>query len=679
MDPAIRRGRPATTRPAGTRRPRRSSTAAVLDRTVGPSVPPPASPDSAALFVPFRRWLVARSDRPLTAIAVTLIVIQGIVRGYLKFGGWFVGDDLSFIARAERMPFLSTTYLFSGWNGHFMPGAFVLVRVLNAAAYFDYTPVAIVDIALQAGLGYLVFVLLRELFGPRRAILVPLAVFLFSPITLPAFLWWAAALNQLPGQMAMAGALILHVRYLRSGRTLTGIGGAVVVLAGFMFSEKLLIFVPVVPAMTVLYFTAGPPAQRLRLLVTRHWRVWLAYLVVVVPYAIFYITVIPTPVNGQNAATVQGVVDTASEALGHAVIPGVFGGPWIWEPIGTFGGVANPGSMTILITSLLAVGVVWLTILCNYRASFGWTIVIGYEALNVLLLGVSRARWVGPIIGAEYRYSTDACLMIVVFGACAFLPIVGTFERAEPQILVARTTTTTATPGRTASRRGRAATLTEPLVTSALVTVIAVSSLISTMRFDPLWRDHINHNYFANARSDIARASTRITIADVGINPDIQGGLSYPLNDTSYLFRGFRPHPYFLVPGTSSTNLYVPDVSGHLRDADVSAVRNKPGPEAGCGYRIGARATTIPLGLKAFGGTFPARISYIADGDADTTVTAGRITTKVRIYGGAHSVYVIADSDGLSSITIHGLTDNASMCTNDVGVGIPAPMPGTHP
>lgn len=676
MDPSNRRSRPATSRPPGTRRPRKSSSATVLDRPVRSDAVPPVSPDQPALYVPFRPWLASRPGRPLTAIAVALILIQGLVRGYLKFGGWFVGDDLSFIARAERMPFLSRTYLLSGWNGHFMPGAFVLVRLLNATAYFDYTPVAIVDIALQAGLGYLVFVLLRELFGPRRAILVPLAIFLFSPITLPAFLWWAAALNQLPGQLAMAGALLLHVRYLRSGRTLTGIGGAGVVLAGLMFSEKLMIFVPVVPAMTVLYFIGGPPMQRLRVLVTRHWRVWIAYLIVVVPYAVFYVTVIPTPVNGQNAATVQGVVDTASQALGHAIIPGVFGGPWIWQPIGSFGGVADPGSMTILITSLIAVGILWLTILRNYRASFGWAIVLGYEALNVLLLGVTRARWVGPIIGAEYRYSTDACFVIVVFGACAFLPIVGTFARAEPQKLVPRTATTVS---RVAAHRGRYSPQSEPVVTSVLVALIAVSSLVSTMRFDPLWRDHVNHPYFANVRADIARSPTRITIADVGINPNIQGGLSEPLNDTSYLFKGFTPHPYFLVPGASSTDLYVPDLTGHLRDADVAAVRNKPGPEVGCGYRIGARATTIPLGIKTFGGEFPARISYIADGDADTTVTAGTITTKVHIYGGTHTVFVLAESDGLSSITIHGLTDNADMCTNDVGVGLPAAIPGTHP
>jgi hypothetical protein len=44
--------------------------------------------------------------------------------------------------------------------------------------------------------------LLRALFGERPAILIPLAVFLFCPLTMPALGEWSSGLESVPLQLA---------------------------------------------------------------------------------------------------------------------------------------------------------------------------------------------------------------------------------------------------------------------------------------------------------------------------------------------------------------------------------------------------------------------------------------------------------------------------------------------
>lgn len=620
--------------------------------------------EDALTYVPFKGWLDARPGRYVHLGAALLLLLQALVRAYVKLGGWFVADDMSFIGRAEHLPFLSRAYLLESWNGHLMPGSFALVRLLNHLWPVDYVPVAIVDIALQALAGVLVYRLLVALFGARAAVLVPMAVFLFSPITLPAFLWWAAALNQVPGQVAMAAALLLQVRYHRLGRTRDGVLGALCVAAGLLFSEKLLLVVPCVAGMTLLFFTPGHPSVRVRRAAMEHWRVWLAYVLVVVPYCAYYLTHVPSPVRGPDSTV---AVQTVGTALTKAVLPALFGGPLRWSQIGV-GAVADPATGFLVVTSVGAALVVWTSLALHRRAAFGWVLVAGYWLANAVLLGVTRASYVGPVIGAEYRYSTDVCLVVAVFGTASFLPLAGTFRRGEPQRLVRRAGL------RARPRPGRGI---EPTVAGALCCALVVTSLVSTFQYDHFWRQNDSSGYFANARADIAHSGRQLTLVDATLPERVQQGFLGSFIRTSTMMSGFRPRPRFLTPGSATEALYVPDESGHLRTATVDGFRNRPGPSAGCGWRVESDPVSIPLEKATLPWQWTVRIGYLASEEARTTVTAGTVTSTVTVRPGVHSLFVIGEGP-IGTVGLGGLSAGA-LCTHDVTVGFARAVPDTQP
>src|SRR5205807_1194400 len=73
-------------------------------------------------------------------------------------------------------------------------------------------------VAMRALAGLALLRALRTLFGNRMALLLPLAVFLFTPIALTDLSWWAVGCQAVPVQLALAMAVDQHVRYIRTGR-----------------------------------------------------------------------------------------------------------------------------------------------------------------------------------------------------------------------------------------------------------------------------------------------------------------------------------------------------------------------------------------------------------------------------------------------------------------------------
>ena len=186
---------------------------------------------------PRRRGRWSASTRVLVAAAV-LVVAQLLVRGWVALGGALSQDDLVVAGRSARQPLLSAEFLFPA-DDRFAPLADLLTAGLTRLAPLEYWPMAAALVLLQGLASLAVLRLLRLLLGTRPVLLLPLVLYLFSPLALAAFDDWSIAVGAVPFQAALAwicgDAIALH----RTGRrTRYAVSGAVVLAVGLGFGEQ---------------------------------------------------------------------------------------------------------------------------------------------------------------------------------------------------------------------------------------------------------------------------------------------------------------------------------------------------------------------------------------------------------------------------------------------------------
>src|ERR1700744_1070391 len=150
---------------------------------------PPAPVTNARTGPPYRPGVLA---------AVALVVAQLVVRAVLAFRGYFYWDDLILIGRAGTPGLLSPSYLFDDHDGHVMPAAFLVAGAITRLAPLNWDGAAISLLVLQLLASMALLRALTVILGWRPVLLIPLTFALFTPLGVPGFAWWAAALNSLP-------------------------------------------------------------------------------------------------------------------------------------------------------------------------------------------------------------------------------------------------------------------------------------------------------------------------------------------------------------------------------------------------------------------------------------------------------------------------------------------------
>src|SRR5260370_34739906 len=102
-----------------------------------------------------------------------------------------------FTARAIESP-LSGGYLFRIEAGHLDPAGFGLMWLLARISAYDWGLWGGTMLVLQTLAGLAMWRALRTIFGNRPAILAPLGVYLFTPLTLSTMSWFSAGIIPYP-------------------------------------------------------------------------------------------------------------------------------------------------------------------------------------------------------------------------------------------------------------------------------------------------------------------------------------------------------------------------------------------------------------------------------------------------------------------------------------------------
>ncbi|MBC2641376.1 MULTISPECIES: hypothetical protein [unclassified Rhodococcus (in: high G+C Gram-positive bacteria)] len=585
------------------------------------------------------RWHL-RPARVLQVAAV-LVAIQLLVRTWVAARSDFYWDDLILAGRGGSLPLLSGDLLLYDHDGHLMPGAFVVAGIATRLAPYQWILPMLTVIALQAMASYAVFRLLRTLLGLRPVMLVPLALYLFSPLTVPAFAWWAAALNALPLQIGLAWVTGDALKLCRTGRRRYAISGTLVLVASLLFFEKSVV-VPFVAFATValLAHIAGRP-RPVRSTLSRGAGLWIPSAAVLAVWAAIYFS---TVASRWEWAGTSRAVELLHHSTSLGLLPTFVGGPWTWDRWIPSPPWATPSTALEVVGWVVLVAAVAATVRLKRRIGWVWILAAAYFLLSVTAMVVTR--WGADTtyeLAQTLRYFTDTAVILAIAVA-----------------LIARAPRRRADPVRV-----------RPPVVVAVVVAFVASSLWSTFTFTRSWEENPTTDYLATARASLADRSDA-PILEQPTSFWVLLPVAYPNNLVSRVLAPLRDRPAF---SDSTPDLRMIDDAGKVVDAQVTWVRSiEPGTVPDCGHLVDRR-TFVPLPLDGplTGWEWTVQLNYLADADGEIAV-AMEVGNPVRVpvHQGPNSVFVRLTGGG-RNVRVSTLTRDLSLCVGVGPVGVVVP------
>jgi hypothetical protein len=581
-----------------------------------------------------------RLDPALLAGAL-LILLQTVVRAVIVFPSFYWHDDFGHIEAARRLG-LSQEFLVRDYAGHLEIGQYFVYWLVGRDAGLSFVPAALSLLTMQLIASCLLLAVLRRLFGRSPWLLLPFAGYLFTPLGLPVATWWAAGLQAMPLQIAFLLALLGLIGAVRDRSwrwAAVSVGGHAL---GLLFWEKALLIFPALLAVLVLVEWAGEPIrQRLRLL-RAHWRLLLAHTAVVAGYLVLYLSVVDSSsVFGGQRTT--DVVENTSQTVFRLLLPGLFGGPWtdVGAENTAYPYVETPlaAGFALLFLAVVAVSV-WLR---GFRALQAWLLVVGYVAVDITLLQVGRADFIG-VLTRDPRYITDA-LPIIAIGVCAAFSGPVLPRRVPDRLAVPR-------PGATS----RALAATAFLISSCLLSSFLLA-------------DELQHEYARNYVHGVVRALDQNPDVAILASP-LPAGVSVT-TDLAHVLRAMGRERELDRPGTD-TRMF--DGLANLRPITVIArTLEAAGPTEDCGWVVDGtwrRLGTLPSGSV---GPQVLRLGYVTGQAATLHLRVGGHEQALALEPGVGlATFVVTGQDGPVRVRV---TDVAfgGICVTDVVAGAPWP------
>lgn len=618
-----------------------------------------APPAARAGFELDRAYHWLRMNSVIVA-GLLLIAAQLWWKSSLLGHSFFRLDDYYFLERAATSG-LSWKYLMWVNAGKLTPVGFAISWILVRISPVDWSLTSAVTLLMLAGTCLALLRMLRTLFGDHPAILIPLLVYLVSPLTFPGVVWWSVTLELLPLQLAMFCAVTAHVHYLRTGRFRHAIAAAAWLLAGMASSLKgaavpLLLF-----AVTSAFFYTGAWARTVWPALRDHWRAWSLYAALMAGYVAVYLVQLDTSSEQPGKPGAFGGVFTfISTLLRDTFVPGVLGGPWRW--LGTGVSVAtNPPAGLAEVSWLLAAAVIIVSIWYRPAAWRAWAILAGWLVIaDILPVLLGRTSLVpGVLLGLVTRYVWDAVAVLALCLALAFLPLAGErpVYRVRPQA-------------------GRAV----HAVTASVLTALVIGSLWSFHAYgaDPTAAQ--GSSYVATARVALASVPAGTVIVNDPVPQYVMGGFYGPVSEAGNVLGPLvtgssSARPRFAArPDGTIDRLMEFDGWGRLAPAVVVGVASQPLAAGKC-WPSHDGSVVIPLRSTA---TKPAtlRIGYLSGAAGQVAVGFGGQLQLYDLVKGLHSAYFPVHGSG-STVVVQSLTGGLP-CIGDAEAGVLLPS-GSDP
>ena len=579
--------------------------------------------------------------------AAALIAVQLVIRGVLAFGGYFYWDDLILIGRAGTQGLLSPGYLFDDHDGHVMPAAFLVAGGITRLAPLDWIgpAISLVVLGLLASLA-----LLRALYvilGWRPVLLVPLTFALFTPLAVPAFAWWAAALNSLPMLAALAWVCADAVLLVRTGNQRYAVTGVLVYVGGLLFFEKAAV-IPFVAFAIVALYAHVTGSDSVAQVWRRGMRLWVACLAVTAAWIGVYLIVVD---QKRWSFDVAMTWDLLSRSVTHGIVPGLVGGPWDWQRWAPASPWGTPPVAVMVLGWVALVAVLAASLLRKERIGVVWLAALGYAvACQIPIYLMRSSRFTALELAQTLRYLPDLVVVLALLAAVGLCA-----------------------PNRARSRWLNASRARTAVIVS-LTAVFVASSLYSTATFLTSWRDNPAQPYLQNTRAALAAAAREsdAPLLDQEVDPMVLQRVAAPENLASHMFALLRERPEF---AGATTKLRMLDSSGHLVDAKVTWVRTiVEGPAPRCGYLVQPDfGVTMPLDGPLLPADWTAEINYLANSEGSMTMSLSEgPETKVPVRPGLNRVYVRLAGAG-AAINVTANTSALSVCIAAGPVGFLAP------
>ena len=351
-------------------------------------------------------------------VAGILIVVALAVRAVLAFRGYFYWDDLILTGRAGTQNIFSAPYLFDDHDGHVMPAAFLLAGAITRLAPLNWVGPAISLVVLQLLASLALLRALHVILGWRPVLLIPLTFALFTPLSIPGYAWWAAALNSLPMLAAMSWACADAILLIRTGNQRYAVTALLAYVVGLLFFEKAAVIGFVAFAIAALLAHVAGDSSPLRTVWQRGIRLWTSSLVVTAGWIGLYLVVVDQQRWSSDLLMTWNLL---RRSITHGIVPGLVGGPWAWDRWAPASPWATPPPLVMAIGWVALAATLAVSLIRKKRIVAVWIVAAGYAvACQVPIYLMRSSRFTVLELAQTLRYFPDLVVVLALCAAVAF-------------------------------------------------------------------------------------------------------------------------------------------------------------------------------------------------------------------------------------------------------------------